>query len=163
MWPYPQHWDWQRVQSRTLTALMEMGEINYYRMLRLVPDLSRLPRHCVSRVPGCLELHLEVRHLWRYTSDLVLTYRFATQDEVQSEPQLNIRLYHDARSAEAISGILHGHGALDALDPQFTLHHKWILNRFLYKWLSYCLRRGHCFHCPSLSSAAQLQHAAVTS
>ncbi len=146
MWPYPERWDLYARHPHTFAALMEMGEANHHLLRRLIPDLGRLPRHAVSQVAGCLDLHLEIVDRWKYTTNLILTYRFRDLPSVVREPNLNIRLYHDAKSAEAISGVLHrAAGELNALDPRFTLHHKWTLNRFLYKWLGYCLHRGHCF------------------
>ena len=158
MWPYPQHWDVEIVGAHSLSALIEMGEINYHRLLRLAPDLPDLPPHSLSRVEGCLDLHLEVLDHWRYTTNIVLTYRFADGDITSREPDLNIRIYHDARSAEAMSGILHARGPIDTLDPRFTLHHKWMLNRFLYKWLGYSLHRGHCFRCGSGPTREATRH-----
>jgi len=145
MWPYPEHWDVDTIQSHTLAALMEMGETNYLRLRRLIPDLDHLPPRSVSRVDGCLDLHLEILDRWRYTTNLVLTYQFPGDSGSRAEPDLNLRLYHDARAAEAVSGILQRTGPLAQLDPRYTLHQKWMLNRFLYKWLGYCLWRGHCF------------------
>lgn len=143
MWPYPKHYDLPDARERTLNALMEMSEVNYHRLTRLIPDLVDLPRHSVSRVDGCLDLHLEILDRWTYTSNLLLTYRFEEQNKI--EPALNIRIYHDAGMAEAMSGILHRGGLIRTLDPRLTLNEKWLLNRFLYKWLGYNLRRGHSF------------------
>ena len=42
MWPHPQHWDVETVGSDSLTALIEMGEINYHRLLRLAPDMPEV-------------------------------------------------------------------------------------------------------------------------
>ena len=163
MWPYPAHWEVDTVRTHTLSALMEMGEVNYHRLLRLAPDLRTLPRHSVSRVSGCLDLHLEILDRWRYTTNVVLTYRFPGTADGAREPDLNVRLYHDARAAEAMSGILHRNQMLNALDPRFTLHHKWTLNRLLYKWLGYCLHRGHCFSCSSSAAETVVEATTVVS
>ncbi|MCP4188575.1 MAG: DUF1249 domain-containing protein, partial [Gammaproteobacteria bacterium] len=31
------------------------------------------------------------------------------------------------------------------LDINDEIEHKWVMNRFLYKWLGYCLHQGHFF------------------
>lgn len=151
MWAYAENWDTDEIRSQTLSSLLEMGEINYQRLLQLIPDLDELPAHSVSQVDRCLDLHLHIHDRWKYTTNLTLTYDF----EGAREPNLTIRLYHDARCAEAMSALLHRSGPLDALHPQATLYHKWTLNRFLYKWLGYCLRRGHRF-CPEALAVADL-------
>lgn len=145
MWPYPEHWEIEACRPHTLAALQDMSELNYLRLRRLIPDVESLPRQAVSSVCGCLDLHLKILDRWKYTTNLILTYHFRHDDTVEIEPNLNIRLYHDVKSAEAVSGILHSPGALNALAPDFALQHKWRLNRFLYKWVSYSLYHGHQF------------------
>ncbi|MBT8128259.1 MAG: DUF1249 domain-containing protein, partial [Gammaproteobacteria bacterium] len=52
---------------------------------------------------------------------------------------------HDARLIEVLSGHLqHGRQKLDHL-PADAKVEKWKLNRFLYKWLGFCLHQGHQF------------------
>ncbi len=135
--------------------LMELYERNYVQLRLLIPDLKRGPiATTVSNVPGCLTLYLQLTEQSPYTSTLRLTYRFIEQaspsaTEAQktmlratAEPDLTIRVYHDARSAEVMSGLLHGQQ-----HPRKTrgLDGSWRLNRFLYKWLRYLLYRGHGF------------------
>jgi uncharacterized protein YqiB (DUF1249 family) len=62
------------------------------------------------------------------------------------KPDLLVRVYLDARQAEVLSrtcrfdevDLRRQRGDLDT-----QLICKWRLNRFLYKWLGYCLRQGH--------------------
>ena len=149
------------VQHRTKTTerfgdLMELYERNYVQLRLLIPD----PKHgpiatTVSNVPGCMTLYLQLIEQSPYTSTLRLTYRFLDsasplKDQpgprmalrATAEPDLSIRVYHDARSAEVMSGLLHGQQ-----HPRKTrgLEGSWHLNRFLYKWLRYLLYRGHGF------------------
>jgi len=56
-------------------------------------------------------------------------------------PDFEIRVYHDARTAEVVSGLLHGQQHVERKTR--NLDDSWRLNRYLYKWLSYILRRGH--------------------
>ena len=58
---------------------------------------------------------------------------------------LRIRVYHDARMVEVLSGHLkHGRQRYDHLPADAKIE-KWKLNRFLYKWLGFCLYQGHQF------------------
>ena len=52
-------------------------------------------------------------------------------------PDVSIRMYHDARLAEARS--------LRQSVPVVPPYKKWTHNRFLQKWLSYCLDQGYRF------------------
>lgn len=132
--------------------LMELYERNYVQLRLLVPELKKGPvATIVSRVPGCLTLYMQLTEQSPYTSTLRLTYRFLDSAapgnksslRATSEPDLTIRVYHDARSAEVMSGLIHGQQHV----PRKTreLDASWRLNRFLYKWLRYLLHRGHGF------------------
>lgn len=128
--------------------LMELYEKNYMQLRLLIPALKKGPINTsVSSVPGCLTLYMQLTEQNPYTSTLRLTYRFISDDGKGSraslEPDLYIRVYHDARSAEVLSGLLHGQQHV----PRTTrgLDDSWKLNRFLYKWLRYLLFRGHRF------------------
>jgi len=135
-------------QPRTLASLLDLQETSYLRLQRLVPDLEGLPDHAVSSVAGALDLHLHVEHRHRFTTDLVLTYALADEGgEPLYEPNLHIRLYRDARVAEATSGRLrhHLHHRCWRRPEPSALEVKWDLNRFLQRWLGYCLHQGHLF------------------
>lgn len=128
---------------------MELYERNYVQLRLLIPDLRHGPiTTTISQVPGCMTLYLQLTEQSPYTSTLRLTYRFIeTASDGQkvratAEPDLTIRVYHDARSAEVMRGLLHGQQ-----HPRKTrgLDGSWHLNRFLYKWLRYLLYRGHGF------------------
>ncbi|MCB1757286.1 MAG: DUF1249 domain-containing protein [Gammaproteobacteria bacterium] len=130
--------------SNRLARLMELYESNYLLMRLLIPRLKDLDEDCyVSTQQGCVDLRLEILERCKYTTTLKLTYNFSRGSGKTSEPDLVIRIYHDARTAEAMSGLIHGkrHEQRRVRD----LDEGWILNRFLYKWIKYCLLRGHRF------------------
>ncbi|HHJ36753.1 MAG TPA: DUF1249 domain-containing protein [Gammaproteobacteria bacterium] len=133
------------VDPRGFVSLMDLYENNYMRLRRLVPDLSKLPDSSVSRLPGCLSLHLSILDRTRFTTTLSLTYYFEEKDRRVSEPALTVRVYHDANQLEVLTGHLqHGRQQYDHI-PEKAIKIKWKLNRFLYKWLGYCLYLGHHF------------------
>ena len=65
-----------QARRRTLASLIDLYESNYYRLLRLVPELGSLEGTVVSRVAGALDLYLTVHERQRYTTTFSLTYRF---------------------------------------------------------------------------------------
>src|SRR5690606_40648131 len=85
-------------QPRSFTGRMTLYESKYIRLKRLVGD----PRAMRGALVSCLAdepvLHLQVLEQTRYTTVLLLTYRF---DGAGAEPDLRVRIYHDARMAEA--------------------------------------------------------------
>lgn len=133
--------------SDRLARLMELYESNYMLIRLLIPELGQMRESVyISSQSDCLDLKLEILERCKYTTTVKLTYRFNRHDSENSEPDLVIRVYHDARTAEAMSGLIHGHRHEQRRVRD--LDDGWILNRFLYKWIKYCLYRGHRF--PSL-------------
>ena len=136
----------------SFAALMDLYERNYINLRRLLPVMPPASTACVSRVAGGLDLHLRILERSRYTSDLTLTYQFH-QDHgaITAEPKLCIRIYHDARMAEVMAAHLRHRAAFaSGFQPSSQadgahLYDRWRANRFLFKWLAYCLRQGHRF------------------
>ncbi len=136
------------VRARDLPALMELYELNYIQLRQLVPDLDAIQDRSTSRVKGSLDLHLTVRERSKYTSTLHLTYKFADKDGSFPAPDVVVRMYHDAQMAEVISrGSRPGrHEAeYDRFRNRYSIEAKWHANRFLHKWLGYCLHHQHTF------------------
>ena len=133
------------VAPRGYVSLMDLHENNYLRFRRLVADLDAISDKAVSVVPGCLDLHLQIIERSKFTTTVRISYYFSENQQLIAEPDLKLRIYHDARLVEVLAGHLkHGRQRLDHL-PATALKLKWRLNRFLYKWLGYCLHLGHEF------------------
>lgn len=145
----------------TFATLMDLYECNYINMRRLLPIAPKIPVDLVSRIPGGLDLHLRLVERFRYTSELVLTYEFVQNGTRVAEPDIRIRVYHDARLAEVMAAHLRHCPAFDneSLSGRHAsatqLHSRWKINRFLFKWLNYCLRQGHRFDVSSFQSACR--------
>ena len=140
-------------QPESFAALMEHYEANYIRLRLLCPDLHRIEGEAVSRVSGCLDLHLRVLETSRFTSTLLLTY-YLPDDEGgrRADPNVVVRMYHDAHQAEVLSRacrvrdrVRDARGSARQTGMDSALLCKWRVNRFLYKWLGYCRLQGHCF------------------
>ena len=132
-------------RRQTLSSLIDLYESNYYRLLRLVPELRGMDGTVVSRVAGALDLYLTVHEQQRYTTTLSLTYRF--HDELQ--PNAGIVVYHDVHAAELVSFSRRRRRRSPNRPwrrrPMPDLDQKWHTNRFLQKWLGFCHRQGHLF------------------
>lgn len=125
-------------------SLMELYEKNYMLIRLLAPELKSLDAHAyVSRPEGLLPLELSCIEHNRYTTTFKLTYLFSTTSRHDREPDLTIRLYHDARTCEVMSGLIPSMRTESRRTRDLTDGYR--LNRFLHKWVSYCLRQGHSF------------------
>ncbi|NNC65891.1 MAG: DUF1249 domain-containing protein [Gammaproteobacteria bacterium] len=135
----------------SFSGLMTVYESNFIKLVRLVADLDELSAESsrISHSPRDLDLHIEVQQREPYTSTLRLTYWFeAGALEPVPDPDLIVRVYHDARLAEAVAGREdHQHAKLReiALRHSLELGRRWRNNIMLNKWLDYLLDMGHDF------------------
>ncbi len=130
--------------SGRFATLMELYELNYVLIRLLAPELKSMSdEEHVSKAPGAMPLVLDHLAHDRYTTTFKLTYEFSSGQRHAREPNLTIRLYHDARSCEVMSGLLPG--SRHEIRRTRDLEEGRRLNRFLNKWLRYCLRQGHGF------------------
>ncbi|TCK17912.1 hypothetical protein DFR30_1166 [Thiogranum longum] len=136
------------VRARDLPALMELYELNYIQLRQLIPDVDLVQDRVVSRVNGALDLYLTVRERCKYTTTLHLSYRFEGDESSTLAPDIVVRLYHDAQVAEVISrgkGRSPNAPGFDRFHHDYPIEARWRVNRFLQKWLGFCLRHGHSF------------------
>jgi uncharacterized protein YqiB (DUF1249 family) len=137
-----------RARPVSFVSLMTLYESNYIRLRALVREPAALSEPLVSRVAGDCDLHLSVVEHCRYTSVLRLTYLFDELDATVAEPDLEVRVYHDARLAEACRcARWQRHPGLASLQASLSiaLGERWRRNMLLNKWLEYCADRGHRF------------------
>jgi len=134
-----------------------MYEANYMRFRRLCPEVYDVGDGAVSRVCGALDLHLTVLARSSYTSTVHITYYLEDRNGVmRPNPDLRLRIYYDALQAEALSCScrwLSNKMRTQTMGLRAGLAGKWTMNRFLYKWLWYCLRQGHAFPSRATSPA----------
>ncbi|MDH3871949.1 MAG: DUF1249 domain-containing protein [Gammaproteobacteria bacterium] len=141
--------DYCGIPPRSFAGLMELYECNYIRLRNLVPDLDAIPDALISRVPGALDLHLRIIERCKFTTTLNLTYHFRDEEGEFPAPDLQLRIYHDAQVGEVIAcGRRRGlrHAEYNRMHHNYSLDEKWRMNRFLQKWLGYCLMQGHRFN-----------------
>jgi hypothetical protein len=127
---------------------MTLYESNFIRLGWIAPDVRRLPRRSVSCAAGDCPLELTVLDRARFTTTLSLSYLFEDASGRLREPELELRVYHDARLAEASgSADAARHPALHRLREALPVaaDGRWPANMLLNKWLEYCAERGHRF------------------
>ena len=129
-----------------LKSLQALGEGNYVRLLRLLPDLDQCDRrefqlvHEGHRARVCLE----VEERFAYTTTVVVSHRYDNASVWLEAPRLVVRLYHDARVAEVI-GMRRRQLSGVYPYPNRKMHQpdeKNQLNTYLHEWISHCLRHG---------------------
>lgn len=123
---------------------MDLYERNYMLMRLLAPQLRAMQEsNYLSEADDTLPLEVVDLAHERYTSTFRLTYRLSPRWPQGREPNLAVRLYHDARTCEVMSGLLPGETTETrrVRDLEEGLR----LNSFLHRWLSYCIRQGHGF------------------
>jgi uncharacterized protein YqiB (DUF1249 family) len=129
--------------------LQGLCESNFRKLFQLVPHLLNIEYEATSQANGRPALLVRIVDRSRYTVTLVLTHHFALEREANKEPELRIRVYLDARSAEVIcrsTPLNHSAGRVDHRpSPEIVLDHKWTVNYFLEKWLNHCLEQGYFF------------------
>ena len=141
----PSSW---RARPRSFVALMALYESNHRRLEALAGALRSLDGWHRSSVQGDVDLELRVTERSPYTTMLQLTYVFSDDGSVPSAPDMEIRVYHDARLAEAHAWAnTHEHPLLRGWRQHagLDLDQRWARNVMLNKWLEYGLERGHGF------------------
>ena len=133
-------------RPNTFAGLMEMYEHNYIKLKKLCGNFDKLPEYKCSQIDHALDLHIEVVERTKYTTTLNLTYKFPKKanNETRFLPNLYIRAYFDAMQAEVLYRELKH--SVHAQRDVTHLGNKWRDNRFLFKWLSFCIAQGHSFN-----------------
>jgi uncharacterized protein YqiB (DUF1249 family) len=131
----------------TFTGLMTIYESNYIKLSQLTKAFDWSSPVLVSVSPVDNDLHVEVVRREPYTTTLRMTYWFSEPDgTVVPDPDLILRVYHDARLVEAVSGRdRHTHHKLRELagTSEAELDRRWRINMMLNKWLDYLFDVGH--------------------
>ena len=146
-------------QPGSFTGLMTLYESNYIKLVSLVEPLrghkpKPITKPLISVSPRDCDLHLRPVSSEPYTTTLKLTYWFEAENgEPVADPDLMVRVYHDARLVEAVrASDAHYHHVLRQLAAEdsgavhsFELDRRWKNNVMLNKWLDYLLDMGHRF------------------
>lgn len=134
------------INKHQRSELHRLHEINYLLLMQLIPNLEGIDESARSSITGGPDLHLRVVEHTPYTTVVALTHHVPVGNIHVAAPDLWLRIYHDARVAEAIA---HNDGLGPAHARVYTRHQeldrdiKWALNKFAARWLRGCLKMGH--------------------
>jgi uncharacterized protein YqiB (DUF1249 family) len=133
----------------SFSGLMLLYESNYHKLMQLTGEVVAAQERWISRVRNDNELHIEWLGAEPYTTTLRMTYWLhAGPGNESAEPNLIVRIYHDAGQVEALVG---DGRQWPAGSPQIAppggreLSRRWQKNMMLNKWLDYLLDSGHGF------------------
>ena len=126
--------------------LMALYAENHARLSRLFAPVDLIPGRYVSSIGDGLDLYLDVIETHRYTVELRMTYGLRDPQTGEPDPSAFVRLYRDARQAEATHCYV-GRRWQDTIGmyppPAELISHRMRMNTFLGKWLEYLAERGH--------------------
>lgn len=135
--------------SISLSEQMAACDGNYIRILKLLPRLTPgLVREIA--IPGADDIErivflIEVFECFRYTSTLRIRQILPGASEWYLPPEMLVRIYRDANTAEVVAYQNHRHFKAVYPVPNQQMYHadeKDQLNRFLTEWLNLCLQKG---------------------
>ncbi|NNE37788.1 MAG: DUF1249 domain-containing protein [Gammaproteobacteria bacterium] len=142
-----------------LSEQMAVCDANYIRLLKLLGKMKapgsrtvELPQLGNGCSKGQISVNLEVLEDFKYTSTISIRQMLAN-DVISTQenrahynaPEMIIRVYHDAKTAEVTSYQNHRHfKAIYPVPNQFMYHsdEKEQLNLFLAEWLNLCINEG---------------------
>lgn len=136
-------------RPRSFSGLMLLYESNYLKLTGLVGELDSDTSSWISRTRQDNDLFLTRTLKEAYTTTLRMTYWLHGPDGIAiRDPDMTIRIYHDAGQAEAVvcrQG--HQHRLLREIRRSHAgeLSRRWQINMMLNKWLDYLIDKGHGF------------------
>ena len=130
-------------QKTSYSSICEIFDLNFKKILRLVPLLPAIKDDFIAIQDCCNDLHLICHDKSPYTGTYTLTHRIKSQEKIINQPDICFKIYFDAKLLEVVSvsketRINGSHPLLtDFSDLSFQLE----LNIFMLRWLDYCLER----------------------
>ena len=126
-----------------LPAWLSVCDANYMRIISLLPDCDSEDL-TYSFGAGSLNFVIRIQECTRYTTTLELRQLNPGLPEYLV-PEMQVRLYHDARLAEVLAT-----QNISGLEASYTYpnaamrqkNEKELVNRFLCEWLEFCLQHA---------------------
>jgi uncharacterized protein YqiB (DUF1249 family) len=139
----------ERLLPGRFVRLMDFYEDNYARLERLFDPVRLVPDRYRSSVGDGFDVLLDVVERHAYTTEIRLSYDLRDPVTGLNTPSAMLRVYEDARLAEA-THCLPGRQMVDVLGPfpstQTIADHRLRMNSFLSRWLDYLREHGHGLH-----------------
>lgn len=126
---------------------MAVYDRNYELLSRLLPDFDTGEGVLTAGAVGKPDLYLRLEEKSRYTTTIHLTHLLDVDGETVADPDILVRIYHDAHQAEVMSCRVTGFMPMDAerSESSTVLDCKSESNIFLMKWLQYMVAAGYRF------------------
>jgi len=128
-------------KTSLLTELPRLYEENFVRLMRLIPKLRDIDGNTTVLLEGNDQLQLSILEQNRYTTLVTLEYCFSTHNKMLSNPEMKIRVYHDAGLAEVIRYQQHSNIKPSYPYPNLKMYQpleKRQINLFFRDWLIHC-------------------------
>ena len=126
----------------------QVCEVNYGRLLRLLPDCDTEDLQYQFEVNTSLFYTIKIIECSRYTSTLEMSQKSQVGYDFL-RPVVQVRLYHDAKMAEVISAQNIGSLKPSYQYPNIKMYQKnekEMVNLFLAEWLQFCLSQSNQLH-----------------
>ena len=133
----------QRKYVPHLPSLLAVCEMNYARLLRLLPDCDSVDLRYKFGLNSHSTYEITIIESSRYTSTIEFSQLSKGMPDYL-KPVMQVRLYHDAQMAEVISSQNFSAFKPSYQYPNSRMHQrneKEMVNRFLAEWLSFCLQQ----------------------
>jgi uncharacterized protein YqiB (DUF1249 family) len=127
-----------------LANMHQVCEVNYGRLLKLLPDCDTEDLQYQFKVNASLLYTIKIIECSRYTSTLEMSQKNQIGFEFL-RPVVQVRLYHDAKMAEVISAQNIGSLKPSYQYPNIKMYQKnekEMVNLFLAEWLQFCLTQS---------------------
>ena len=131
-----------------LAEMHKVCDVNYSRLLKLLPDCDTEDLEYQFKVTKSLSYTIKIVECSRFTSTLEMSQQTQLNYEFL-RPIVKVRLYHDAKMAEVISA-----QNIGSLEPSYRYpntkmyqkNEKEMVNMFLAEWLQFCLTQPEQLH-----------------
>lgn len=138
----------QRKYVPKLANMHQVCEVNYGRLLRLIPDCDTEDLEYQFKINHSLQYTIKIIECSRYTSTLEMSQKSQSGFEFM-RPIVQVRLYHDAKMAEVTSAQNIGSLKPSYRYPNIKMYQKnekEMVNLFLAEWLHFCLSQSSQLH-----------------
>lgn len=126
--------------------LMGLYAENFCKLTRLFEPADLAVGAYISSIGDGLDLRVDILEQHRFTTELRMTYSVRDPETGEPDPSAFIRLYRDARQAEATHCYV-GRRWQDVIGTyppaEAVIGHRLRMNTFLNKWLDYLAEGGH--------------------
>ena len=127
-----------------LANMLQVCEVNYARLMRLLPDCDTENLEYYFEVNVSLKYKIKILECSRYTSTVEMSQQCTDVPDFL-KPIVQVRLYHDASLAEVITS-----QHIGSLQPSYRYpnikmyqkNEKQMVNLFLAEWLQFCLNHS---------------------